>query len=175
MKLKIKLICAAILFTMNTSAYSDVEKTGDILQIVVPASGLLAAFYLDDDEGKTQFYKSFATTFLITHGLKNTVKKRRPDSNNRESFPSGHTSSAFQGAAFIQKRYGWNYGVPAYIAAAYVGYSRVDTRHHDNADVLMGAMIGVLSSYYFTTEYKNIDLKPVVLGDQYGIDLSMRW
>jgi membrane-associated phospholipid phosphatase len=160
---------------LSTNSFSDTQKTGDLLQIVVPAVGLATAFYLDDEEGQLQFYKSFGTNWLITHALKNTVKKERPDGSNDQSFPSGHTSAAFQGAAFIHKRYGWNYGIAAYAAASYVGYSRVDSDKHDNADVLAGALIGTLSSFYFTTEYKNISVTPIAWQQGYQINISMKW
>ena len=39
------------------------------------------------------------------------------------SFPSGHTSAAFTGAAFMDYKYGLKYGLPAYILASFVGWS----------------------------------------------------
>jgi len=156
---------------------STLEVTGDVLQVLVPLSGYAATFYLDDTEVRNQFYKSFLSTFLITHALKITVNERRPANNGNQSFPSGHTSSAFQGAAFIQKRYGWEYGLPAYAAATLVGYSRIEdeSKKHYFHDVIAGAAIGTLSSYYFTTPYKNTSLIPYADRDSVGIDLSMRW
>jgi membrane-associated phospholipid phosphatase len=156
---------------------SNFEVTGDVLQVLVPLSGYAATFYLDDTEGRNQFYKSFLSTFLITHTLKIAVKEKRPNNNGNQSFPSGHTSSAFQGAAFIQKRYGWKYGLPAYAAATLVGYSRVEdeSQKHYNSDVVVGAAIGILSSYYFTTPYKNTSVVPYVGRGSIDINLSMRW
>ncbi len=162
----------------NTNAgKSTMEKQGDILQILIPLTAYSSTFYMDDKEGRYQFYKSFLTTVIITHTLKHTVNKRRPDNNGYQSFPSGHTSAAFQGATFIQKRYGWKYGLPAYAAASFVGWSRIEgeSDKHDLTDVLAGAAIGTLSSYYFTTEYKNITVAPFVKSSAIGINLSMDW
>lgn len=175
MKFRVVAITVLSSAIVCSNSYADTQSTGDFLQIAVPAVGLATAFYLDDDEGKIQFYKSFGTTWLITHGLKNTVKKERPDGSNDQSFPSGHTSAAFQGAAFIHKRYGLNYGLAAYAAASYVGYSRVNSDKHDNADVIAGAVIGTLSSFYFTTEYKSITVTPTADLDGYQVNLSMKW
>ncbi len=171
------LITTMLAATPIAHAKSTIEKYGDIGQILIPLTAYGATYYLDDVEGRQQFYKSFLTTFLITHGLKLTVKKKRPNNNGSQSFPSGHTSAAFQGAAFIQKRYGWKYGLPAYVAASFVGYSRVEdeSRKHDLVDVLAGGSIGILSSYYFTTEYKNITLTPYAQTDTIGVNFSMRW
>lgn len=156
---------------------STTEKQGDILQVLIPLTAYGTTFYIDDREGRYQFYKSFLTTVIITQTLKYTVNKPRPENNGYQSFPSGHTSAAFQGAAFIQKRYGWKYGLPAYAAASFVGWSRIEgeSDKHDLTDVLAGAAIGTLSSYYFTTEYKNITVAPFVKSSAIGINLSMDW
>ncbi len=172
----------AILFllTVTNNVYAGkgtTEQLGDIFQVLIPLTGYGATFYLDDKEGRTQFYKSFLTTVVITHGLKYAVNKTRPENNGSHSFPSGHTSAAFQGAAFIQKRYGWKAGLPAYALASFVGYSRVEgesDKHYLN-DVIAGAAIGTLSSYYFTTEYKGIVATPTIAKHTVGINLSMQW
>ena len=97
------------------------------------------------------------------------IDKERPNNGNNDSFPSGHTSTAFQGAAFIQKRYGWKYGAPAYVAASFVGYSRVEADKHHLEDVIAGAAIGILSSYYFTTPYKGVVIAPIANNGVLGL------
>lgn len=159
------------------AAKSTMEKHGDILQVLIPLTAYGATFYMNDEEGRYQFYQSFLTTVVITQTLKYTVNKPRPNNNGSQSFPSGHTSAAFQGAAFIQKRYGWKYGVPAYAAASFVGWSRIEgeSDKHDVTDVVAGAVIGTLSSYYFTTKYKGMSVAPYVENNAIGANLSMRW
>ncbi len=130
---------------------------------------------MHDTQGTNQFYKSFLTTFIITHALKIAVNEKRPDNNGSQSFPSGHTSAAFQGAAFIQMRYGWKYALPAYAAASFVGWSRIKAKKHYTSDVLVGAAIGIISTYYFTTPYKGIMLTPYVEKNTSGFSLSMNW
>jgi len=169
---------ATIMLTTTTVANagkSATEKYGDILQILIPLTGYGATFYMNDTQGRNQFYKSFLTTVAITQGLKLTVHKQRPNGSGSDSFPSGHTSAAFQGAAFIEQRYGWKYGLPAYVAATYVGYSRVKAKQHYSVDVLAGAAIGTLSSYYFTTTYKSITVTPYVENKAAGVNLSTLW
>jgi len=172
------LIITILLLISTTAARagkSNIETGGDVLQILIPLTGYATTFYLDDQEGRNQFYKSFLTTVLITQGLKLTINEQRPNGSGNDSFPSGHTSAAFQGAAFIQKRYGWPYGIPAYAAATFVGYSRVQSNQHHIKDVIAGAAIGTLSSYYFTTEYKGITVTPFVESRTEGLDFSMNW
>jgi membrane-associated phospholipid phosphatase len=79
------------------------------------------------------------------------------------------------GATFIHKRYGWKYAVPAYIAATYVGYSRVEADKHYVEDVIAGAAIGVLSSYFLTTPYDDLEITPLVGNGVYGVYISKRW
>lgn len=162
---------------MANGEESNAEKAGDILQILIPATAYGATFYLKDKKGRKQFYKSIFVNIGITYGLKLAVNKKRPEGHGKYSFPSGHTSAAFQGAAFIQKRYGWKYGIPAYIGATYAGWSRVEgeSDKHDATDVLAGAAIGILSSYYFTTPYKGITVTPVANNGFYGLNINMKW
>ena len=121
------------------------------------------------------FLNPFFTNLGITHGLKLSINKERPDGSDNNSFPSGHTSVSFQGTAFIQKRYGWKYGASAYVAASFVGYSRVHADKHYVEDVIAGAAIGILNSYYFTTPYKGITLTPIAGNGMYGIGISKKW
>ncbi len=135
-----------------------VELSGDILEFAMPAAALGSTFIWKDDSQPTwQFVKAIGTSFLISRTLKIVIDKKRPN-GGIHSFPSGHTTSAFTSAAFLERRYGWKVGVPAYITAAYVGWSRVYSDYHDWWDVLGGAVLGTASSYVFTKAYKNDNL-----------------
>lgn len=131
----------------------EVELTGDVVQIVLPSIAFASTLiWQNDDKPYWQFIKAFAVTEITTHSLKRIIDKERPN-GGRYSFPSGHTSVAFTGAAFLQKRYGWEVGIPAYALAGFVGWSRVYTQWHDWWDVLAGAAIGTGSAYLFTKKY----------------------
>jgi len=156
-------------------AFDQIEAAGDILQVIIPSVAYGVTFYLDDEIGRDQFYKSFATSLAITHGLKSVVTERRPN-GSAKSFPSGHTSAAFQGAAFIHQRYGLALAMPAYIVAAFVGGSRVESRNHYPHDVLAGAAIGTLSSFYFTTPYHGVTINPAFLNSHtLEVRISKAW
>lgn len=160
MKIYNYLIILLFITNKSLSQNNQLKKTGDYLRIILPVSALSTSFILNDKNGKKQFAKSFIATQLITFGLKTVIHKPRPDLSNNNSFPSGHTSTVFQSAAFIQKRYGWEYGIPAYVLAGVTGYSRINAKKHDYWDVFAGAVIGISSSYLFTTnrDYKKINL-----------------
>lgn len=161
----------------NQSLYateSNTEKLGDILQVAIPAIGYGATLYLDDEEGEKQFYQSFGTNLALTYALKYSINKKRPNGGDY-SFPSGHTSSAFQGASFISQRYGLEYGIPAYIGAIFVGYSRIDAEAHYPSDVVAGALLGTLSSMYFTTQYKGYKVEVKRMHSGYGLQIEKKF
>lgn len=126
------------------------------MQFVVPAAALSATLLCKEDEQKPtwQFIKTYGSAIIAAQVMKHIVLKPRPDGTDNYSFPSGHTTSAFAGAAFIQRKYGWSYGIPCYAMASFVGYSRVQAKKHDTWDVLGGATIGILSAYIFAKPYR---------------------
>lgn len=96
---------------------------------------------------------------VATMALKSAVGRARPSNSEPErchrftrddacqSFPSGHTSSAFSLAAALTEEIRspvvW---VGAYSAAALVGWSRVRNDRHWLSDVVAGAALGELTS-----------------------------
>ncbi len=93
------------------------------------------------------------TSFLImsatTLTLKNITKVQRPDQTAFNSFPSGHTATAFMGAEFLYQEYKdvspW-YGIVGYTIAAGTGIFRMYNNRHWFSDVVAGAGIGILST-----------------------------
>jgi membrane-associated phospholipid phosphatase len=167
-------LCLGLFLAQPAAAAGTVELAGDALQLLIPGLGYGATFYMDDREGRMQFYKSFAANLIVTHGLKYTVDKKRPNGSDK-SFPSGHTSAAFQGAAFIHRRYGLRYAIPAYVGASFVGYSRVESDNHYVEDVIAGALIGMASSFYFTQAYNGVTVSAFVENGVYGIRMHKNW
>lgn len=174
---KIIIVSLCILCFTNTKAQNKtITTSGDILQMAIPAIALGSTFIWKDDNTKPtwQFIKSYGTGLILQQALKHIVLKPRPDGSDNYSFPSGHTTSAFSGAAFIQRRYGWKYGVPSYLLASYVGYSRIQAKKHDGWDVLGGAVIGIGTSYLFTKPYekRNIDVSLNRIDGGYMVGLN---
>jgi membrane-associated phospholipid phosphatase len=98
--------------------------------------------------------ESYGSAALTVYVLKTSVKRPRPGStpgtvNGTQSFPSGHSSSAFGSATLIQRNSGWLAGVPAYGLAAFTAFERVEAGRHWPSDVFAGAAVGALSSGIF--------------------------
>ncbi len=154
------------------------EKSGDLLQWGIPLAGLGLSFLLSplDAQGSAGFdlgawssgqipglnwpgprlssapRHDFLVSFLrmetTAYALKYAINAQRPNGGG-QSFPSGHTASSFMGAEFIRKEYGNAWGLPAYTAASWVGYTRVELHKHYWRDVIAGAVLGVASNYDF--------------------------
>ena len=91
------------------------------------------------------------------NGLKYSVGRLRPDGSRRNSFPSGHTATAFMTATMLHKEYGWRspwFSIGGYTAAAVTGVSRILNNRHWLSDVIAGGAIGIGSVHlgYFITD-----------------------
>jgi membrane-associated phospholipid phosphatase len=154
-------------------AGESVEKSGDVLRLAIPAAAWTMTFRRDDNAGRRAFYKSFAANVLGTHVLKEIVDKERPDGTDDRAFPSGHASMAFQGAAFLHRRYGLRRAWWAYALSTYVGWTRVDADEHEAVDVAAGAAVGIASAFLLTQpNERGIALVPEIGGGYVGLRVS---
>lgn len=131
-----------------------------------------------DYDGTGEWAEGALWTSFATHTLKLAVSEERPNRIDNNSFPSGHTSAAFQGAAFLQMRYGWAYGMPAYAAASFVGYSCVHGKYHYWHDVAAGAALAVGVQYIITDmgkSVRNLVVAPIIEKKSYGLYASMTY
>jgi len=152
-------------------AADGIQAAGDALQLALPATAAAFTLYYKDKPGALQLGESLGVTMGVTYALKYSINEQRPNGGH-QSMPSGHTSISFSSAEFMRKRYGWEYGVPAYAAATFVGYSRVESKQHFTKDVVAGAGIGILSSYIFTKPYKGWNIQADAGEKYYGVRLS---
>ena len=139
----------------NTQLLTDF-KTGidDYTQFFGPVMtvGLKLAGY----EGRSDWPRllasagmSYALMAVMVNGIKYTAKEMRPDGSSANSWPSGHTATAFVGATLLHKEYGltrspW-WSVAGYGVATATGVMRVLNNRHWISDVMSGAGIGIMS------------------------------
>ncbi len=145
--------------------------TGDVLAYFLPATALGMTAYFKDREGAWEFAESAGITMAITVGLKYAINARRP-TGEPYSFPSGHSAITFSSAEFLRKRYGWKCGVPAYVFASFVGYSRVRANVHYFRDVAAGAAIGIVTTHIVSTPFKAWHIQPVLEANYRGFRVS---
>lgn len=121
--------------------------------------------------------------------MKMEIDKKRPDNDVHNSFPSGHTATAFISAEFLRlenRDKPW-IGISGYVVAASTGFLRMYNNRHWFSDVVAGAGIGILCtniiywiypSNNFTSRHinnqKSITLLPYYNDNQnFGLSLQM--
>lgn len=110
---------------------------------------------------------SAAIMGISTHFVKNGVQRLRPNGSAYNSFPSGHTASAFAAAEFLKQEYKdvlpW-YGYAGYFVATATGTLRMYNNKHWFSDVVAGAGFGIASTKisYFVYPY----IKRLISGDK---------
>ncbi len=108
----------------------------------------------------------YALSTIISTGfvkpLKYVTKSARPDGSCNNSFPSGHTTTAFASAEFLRQEYKdvspW-YCIAGYAVAATAGSLRVYNNKHWVSDVVAGAGFGILSTKIAYWIYPSIKKK----------------
>ena len=93
---------------------------------------------------------SYGIMAIFVNSIKYTAKEMRPDGSTANSWPSGHTATAFVGASLLHKEYGltrspW-WSVAGYGVATATGVMRVLNNRHWISDVMSGAGIGIMST-----------------------------
>ena len=152
----------------SAQARKGVELSTDVAMFAPAAVGAGVAIVKGDYKGLLQLGESLVASVAVSYALKYTISKKRPDGSDNHSFPSNHTGFSFAGATYLQQRYGWQWGVPAYLVSGYVAWGRLYSKRHDVWDVLAGAAIGVGSGLLFTTPFAkkhNVQLAPVVTSE----------
>ena len=124
---------------------------------------------------------SIASMTALVNGIKYSARRLRPDKSTYNSFPSGHTATAFMTATMLHKEYEgrspW-LSIGGYCLAALTGVSRVMNNRHWMTDVMAGAVIGIGSVHlgYFITDkiFKDKHLNPAYADPVFCYDTSVK-
>jgi membrane-associated phospholipid phosphatase len=136
------------------AAHADSETAGTAVAIALPLTAAGIAAYKRDWNGVVDLGLTTIATVGTAYALKHVIKEKRPDGSDFQSFPSDTTALAASGSSFLWARYGWQYGVPALAATAFVGWSRVDAQKHHWYDVVASEALSIGYAAIFTPRYK---------------------
>ncbi len=168
-------------------------KIDDFLQFVPVAqmlTGVLLGF--KSKHGYKQMLTNTAMSNLLVGGITFIAKKSandlRPDGSANNSFPSGHTATAFNNATLLFLEYKdsniW-YASSGFLFATATGALRVANNRHWPGDVAAGAgigmSIGIIVSYWNPFKFDNKNDKktsfigyPIINEQSFGVGLLCR-
>jgi membrane-associated phospholipid phosphatase len=182
--------CAALLagnqaaqaFTVNnkplTSTEKNIETLGTGLSIALPLTAGVIAWSKHDRVGLAQLTAETVLTVGTAYALKNIVREERPNGADFQSFPSDTTALAASGSSFLWGRYGWQYGLPAFLTTQFVSYSRVQAHDHRWYDTLASSAIAAGYGFILTTPFKqryNIDTSLSASPDGAYLHIAYNW
>jgi hypothetical protein len=137
----------------NDQPLGSLSKFGDLAGSMVPnlmyslGMGLYGSLY-DDPIGSQRAWsmlKASGYAGAVSTVLKYSIREPRPGpTDERNSFPSGHSTTAFAFAGYVYEEHGWQAGVPALLLATFVAASRINDNRHYLHDVLAGSTIGAM-------------------------------
>jgi len=140
--------------------------------IIFLAAGVGLPLIQDGSLGKQHTIRtldSLGTSVLLAEGLKNITHVRRPDSDEHDSFPSGHATAAFA-VATMQAQYHPSEAPFWFAGAAAIASSRVQIHRHHWADVIAGAALGYGTARVELSSRRGLLLYPFIT-DEGGLGL----
>jgi membrane-associated phospholipid phosphatase len=155
-------IFAAVLLLVASPGFAHAGTSASVGTDVAIALPLIAGgitLAKDDWKGGFQLGVDTVATVGLAYGLKHVIHEQRPDHSDNKSMPSDTAALAFAPANYLWDRYGWQYGLPAYAAATFVAWSRVDAQKHHWYDVTASAALAFGVSKIFTTRYQPSGLR----------------
>lgn len=175
--------------TSNRKSLGDASKLGDLYGQVYPniiyfAGMGLHGLFTKDRNSYSRASHMFKATFyagLTATVIKYTAREPRPNaSSEKNSFPSGHTTTAFAFATVVATQHEWYWGFLALGGALLTGYSRMNDGRHFLHDVAAGMTLGVsygLGTYF--TQYRGQGnrwaVAPIMDYDTAGLRMVATW
>jgi membrane-associated phospholipid phosphatase len=115
---------------------------------------------------------AFLTSELLTLGMKEVVNAKRPDTDERDSFPSGHAAGAFA-IATMQSAFHPEQAPYWYLGSTLIAASRVRLRRHFVHDVVGGAALGYFIARWELRSRRGLLLAPFISPESEGVGLQL--
>lgn len=131
------------------------------------AAGVLLPLERDHSLGREHTLRaldSLTVSVALSEALKSITHVKRPDSNEHDSFPSGHATAAFSVAA-MESNFHPKEAPLWYAGAAAIADSRIVLHRHHWSDVIAGAALGYGTSQFELGRKKGILIQPWMDGN----------
>jgi membrane-associated phospholipid phosphatase len=178
----------------------DAQDFSDDLKDLAKLNLLATIFFVptsnDDKFSKLKGLAASAVAISVNRDVTNFIKREtsrlRPDGSDRESFPSGHTSSASTAASLShhvidhmsqltpRQRKFWQ--ASSFTVAGLTGWARIEGNKHHPSDVLAGYALGnfvgtfIGEAFIGSTDELNCQVSVSVLpGKQWFISFNSSW
>jgi len=140
-------------------------------------ASIAMALYKKDFDGMNNLIAINSMRSLSKSRIKNFANRTRPCGCKGGSFPSGHALASFQGASYVQYRYGLKYSVPVYAMALATSYTRVKTKSHYWTDIIGSAVAINLFTYLTVSKFDNnqVSLMPVINSEDKEILFGIKY
>lgn len=175
----------------NFQAIENFRHFGDVFMLLPLYVGVIS-IGIKDYEGLAQLAIASGVTQGVIEATKRSFELSntlghpvgfsfRPNgTGDPKGMPSGHSGGAFSGAAFVFYRYGWKASIVPIAIASTVAASRVVSKRHTIAQVIVGGAIAWGFGYLFTSKYNQILITPIIDSDivghqSMGINFSKRF
>jgi membrane-associated phospholipid phosphatase len=153
------------------------RRIGDVLAVALPVGTLAVELLRGETQGALQYGEALAVNLAATSALQHVTHMERPDHSNHLSFPSGHASQAFSSATYVHRRYGLQAAWPLYLAAVYVGQTRVAAHRHRWTDIAGSAAVSAASTWWLVEPRGPgaVALLPEFGRGYVGVQVSASW
>lgn len=129
----------------------------------------------DQNRGRNHALRAldaFLVSGIAAEGLKRVTRVPRPDTGEKDSFPSEHASTTFA-VATMESAFHPREAPLWYLGAAAISDSRLAQGRHRIADVLAGAALGFATAKFELSSRRGLLISPFYdSGHSYGVMLS---
>ncbi len=120
----------------------------------------------DRSNGLSHLESLLGTTLMVL-AMKKSIHRTRPNGENEDSFPSGHTSIAFASSGSLSYAYGLKAAIPAYAVTSLTFLARLEDNKHWLSDLVVATSIGIF--WARASGIHHHYLAPIILDDGGGV------
>lgn len=170
------------IFSNQENANSQSDRMKNVLKL----SAIMSAAFLPENYQSKYLTGNFFTLLSVqgaTDQIKSIADRERPNGEDRESFPSGHTSQAFAAARIVHDNLALYdnlsedsknvLNVTAYSMAVGTAWARMEAQRHYPTDVLVGAAFGNFMATFFNEAFLNESNMRMNVGIDPDVDVLM--